>query len=189
LIPNPDRPTPVPLFGGAGFFFLRGTWDNEPDGNEFMRKPRWSSAAAWTALVLLSSCVRLVPRTAPEPPAVVLDRHLLCATVERTKDWVEAAADRNIFLLGRDEAVYSVLFFVEIRGAHTVVWKWYDPSGQLVIASDPVAVGAADRVFDRYVAWDRKPLAAENKPGFWTVAVFIDERLAGTREFEVKGRS
>jgi hypothetical protein len=50
-------------------------------------------------------------------------------------------------------------------------------------------VGAADRVFDRYVAWDRKPLAEDNAAGLWTVVVFIDDRLAGTREFEVKGRS
>jgi len=159
-----------------------------------MRKPqivsgsrRLGSAAAWAALVLLSSCVRIMPRTVSEPPAVVLDRHLLCAAIERTEDWVDASVDRNIFLLGRDEAVYSVLFFEEIRGAHTIVWKWYDPAGQLVVASDPVAVGAEGRVFDRYVAWDRKPLAEENKPGFWTVAVFIDERLAGTREFELRG--
>jgi len=150
---------------------------------------RLGSAAAGTALVLLSSCVRLVPRTVSEPPAVILDRHQLCASVERTDDWVEASADRNIFLLGRDEAVYSVLFFGEIRGAHTVAWKWYDPAGKLVVASDPVAVGAVDRVFDRYVAWDRKPFGEENKPGFWTVAIFIDDRLTGTREFELKGQS
>jgi hypothetical protein len=150
---------------------------------------RLGSAAAGTVLVLLSSCVRLVPRAVSEPPAVVLDRHQLCASVERTDDWVEASADRNIFLLGRDEAVYSVLFFREIRGTHTVFWKWYDPAGKLVVASDPVAVGAADRVFDRYVAWDRKPLAEDNAAGLWTVVVFIDDRLAGTREFELKRQS
>jgi hypothetical protein len=150
---------------------------------------RLGSAAACATFVLLSSCVRLVPRTAVESPAVILDRHQLCASVERTADWVAASADRRLFLLGRDAAVYSVLFFGEIRGAHTVVWKWYDPAGKLVVASDPVAVGAVDRVFDRYVAWDRKPLAEDNAAGLWTVVVFIDDRLAGTREFELKGRS
>ena len=62
----------------------------------------------------------------------------------------------------------------------------YDPAGRLARISDPVAVGEAEAEYDRFLAWDEFPVSAVSPLGRWTVALFIDERFAGSKEFELR---
>jgi hypothetical protein len=142
--------------------------------------------AGLVVIAVAAACIRLAPKTGVDPPAAVLDRHVLCGEVIRSGDEAEPSAEKNVFLKGKDEAVCSVLIWKELRGIHTLAWKWFDPSGRLYRASEPIVVGADGRVFDRYIAWDKILIFEEKDAGRWLVAVYLDGRLTGTKEFEVK---
>jgi len=135
------------------------------------------------------SCVRLAPQTIAELPAAVSDRSVLCADVIRTDDWADLALVGTTFSKSRDTSVCSVLVFKPLRGRHRLAWKWYDPSGRIVRESDAVGIGEEGTEFDRYISWDRLSLAADMTGGRWTVAYFIDDRFAGSREFDLTNDS
>jgi len=137
----------------------------------------------------VAACVRLAPQTAPEIPAVVLDRAVLCADVIRTADWADLALVGTAFDKKKDATVCSVLSFKSLSGRHRIAWKWYDPSSRLARESDAVGIGEEGMEFDRYISWDRFPLSADAPAGRWTVAFFIDDRLAGSKEFDLTDES
>jgi hypothetical protein len=135
------------------------------------------------------SCVRLAPQTTAELPAVVLDRSVLCADVIRTDDWADLAHVGTVFIKGRDASVCSVLVFKPLSGRHRLAWKWYDPSGRIARESDVTGIGEEGTEYDRYICWDRLPVSAETAAGRWTVAYFIDDGFAGSREFDITNES
>ena len=132
------------------------------------------------------ACVRLAPKTDALPPAAVPNRFELCASVRRTADWADLSLVGNIFSRDRDKTVCAVIDFKSLRGPHRLVWKWYDPAGRLARTSDPVLVGEEGYEYDRFLAWDEFPVSAGTACGRWTVALFIDERFAGAKEYEMK---
>jgi hypothetical protein len=148
-------------------------------------KPVLRMAAVAAAALAAAGCLRILPKDRAELPAAAIYRHILCAAVEIRGDWAEPGPDAPSFQIGRDTAVHSFLELRDLRGRHELQWKWYDPAGRLLRSSDPVAVGEEDRTFARYIAWDRLRLDSDREPGMWTVAVFTDDRLAGSRNFEV----
>lgn len=145
------------------------------------------TAALIAAALTAAGCLRILPKDRPELPAAVLHRHVLCAAVEVRGDWAEPGKDASSFRVGTDPAVHSFLELRDLRGRHELHWKWYDPARALIRSSDPVAVGEEGKTFGRYIAWDRILLHRDREPGMWTVAVFVDDRLAASRTFEVRG--
>ncbi len=143
-------------------------------------------AAVLVFLASSAACVRLAPNVDAFPPAAVPDRFILCAQVTRTADWADFSLVGESFVRERDAAVCAVIDFRALRGAHRLVWKWYDPAGRLARISDPVAVGEPEAEYDRFLAWDEFPVSADSPLGRWTVALFIDERFAGSKEFELR---
>ena len=167
---------------GKGFPLKDVPWDNTAwpdlrpsDPDSFWRLPRLSLA-----------CVRLAPKTDALPPAAVPNRFELCASVRRTADWADLSLVGNVFIRDRDTTVCAVIDFKSLRGAHRLVWKWYDPAGRLARTSDPVLVGEEGYEYDRFLAWDEFPVSSATACGRWTVALFIDERFAGSKEYEMK---
>jgi hypothetical protein len=144
--------------------------------------------ALLTAALLAASsgCVRILPKDRPEPPAAVVDSHILCAAVTPRGGWADPGPDASSFSRGAEAAVHSFLELRGVRGRHAAAWRWYGPSGLLVRASDPVDVGEEGRTYARYIAWDKMALHEGREPGAWTVAVLIDGRLAASRSFEVR---
>jgi hypothetical protein len=144
------------------------------------------TAALAAAALAAAGCFRILPKDRAGLPAAAIYRHVLCATVEVRGDWAEPSPDVPSFQIGRHEAVHSFLELRDLRGRHEVQWKWYDPARRLFRSSEPVAVGQEGQTFARYIAWDRLRLDSDREPGMWTVAVFTDDRLAGSRTFEVR---
>ena len=144
------------------------------------------TAVLTAAALAAAGCLRIMPKDRAEPPAAAIHRHVLCSAVEVRGDWAEPGPDAPSFQIGRDEAAHSFLELRELRGRHALQWKWYDPARRLDRSSDPVAVGAEGQTFARYIAWDRLRLDSDREPGLWTVAVFVDGRLAGSRTLEVR---
>jgi hypothetical protein len=136
-------------------------------------------------LATAGACVRLAPKIEALPPAAVPERFVLCAQVTRTADWADLSLVGDAFVRDRDPAVCAVVDFRALRGAHRLTWKWYDPSGSLARISDPVAAGEEGFEYDRFLAWDEFPVTAETPIGRWTVALFVDDRFAGAKEFEM----
>ena len=134
---------------------------------------------------LAAACVRFVP-TALEGPAVVFDRIVFSAGLDQKDGWAKPAGEKRRFDKGTDPNVYAFLGFGELRGVHTLSWKWYDPSRQLYRTTDPIDIGEAGKVFERYIAWDVIVVLDDKPNGIWTVAVFMDGRLIGSNDFEIK---
>lgn len=145
---------------------------------------RFLFLAAWPAALV--SCIRLAPKIETLPPAAVPDRFILCAKVTRTADWADFSLVGGSFIRGRDETICAVVDFRALRGAHRLVWKWYDPEGKLARASDRILVGEDGSEFERFLAWDEFPVSGAMPLGRWAVALFIDDRFAGSREFQWK---
>jgi hypothetical protein len=137
-------------------------------------------AALWAA-----ACIRLVPPPVERPPAV-LERLILCATVTPRDGWAEPSTGKAVFRKGEDANVFSFLAFKDLVGEHALVWKWFGPAGALYRATDPIAVGAAGRAFDTYIAWDRIYVSDDKADGKWTAAVFLDGALLAVKTFEIK---
>ncbi len=153
-----------------------------------MRVSCLSPALLPVIIFLLGSgaCIRLLPAPNVEEPSAAVDRHILCAAVEVKSDGARPGPEQSRFGKGRDEAVYSFLGFRYLRGIHAVSWKWYDPSRSLIRSTDPISIGGEGMLFDSYIAWDRIPVHDEREAGIWTVAVFVDNLLAGSRTFEIR---
>ena len=134
---------------------------------------------------LAVSCVRFVP-PALEDPAVVFDRIVFSSGLNQKADWAGPVGEKRRFEKGSDPNVYAFLSFGELRGAHTLSWKWYDPSRRLYRTTDPIDIGEAGKVFERYIAWDVIFVSDDKPNGLWTVAVFMDGRLIGSNDFEIK---
>lgn len=137
------------------------------------------------SVILAAACVRFVP-TALEGPAVVFDRIVFSAGLDQKDGWAEPVGEKTRFEKGTDPNVYAFLIFGELRGAHTLSWKWYDSSRKLYRTTDPIDIGEAGKVFERYIAWDVIFVSDEKPNGLWTVAVFMDGRLIGSKEYEIK---
>ena len=138
------------------------------------------------AAMMAGACIRLAPRTAVEKPTAVIDRHVFAAEVAKSGEWAEPRGEKNVFVKGADAAVFSFLSLKDLEGEHTLAWKWYDPSGRLYRAPDPIAVGRPGQLFARYIAWDEIRVFEEKDSGRWTVAIFLDGALALTAGFEIR---
>jgi hypothetical protein len=170
-----------------GAFFVFDPLDGpEVGGYKVAMKRVVRTAALTVAALTAAGCLRIMPRDRTEPPAAAIHRHVLCSAVEVRGDWAEPGLDTTSFQIGRDEAAHSFLELRELRGCHALQWKWYGPARRLYRSSDPVAVGAEGQTFARYIAWDRLRLDSDCERGLWTVAVFVDGRLAGSRSLEVR---
>jgi hypothetical protein len=131
------------------------------------------------------SCVRFVP-TALEDPPVMFNKIVFSAGLDQKSGWAEPVGVKTRFEKGTDPSVYSFLSFGELRGGHTLRWRWYDPGRKLFRLTDPIDIGEEGKVFERYIAWDVISLSADKSDGVWTIAVFLDDRLIASGEFEIK---
>jgi hypothetical protein len=143
-------------------------------------------ALALVPALLFSSCAIRFKYPDLEEPEAVCERMVCCGSIEEKSGWAESVDEKTAFAKGTDPAVYSFVSFKELRGAHTLSWKWYDPSRRLYRATDPIGIGGRERAFDRYIAWDKIAVSDDKENGSWTVAVFLDDRLLVSREFEIK---
>jgi hypothetical protein len=137
------------------------------------------------SVILAAACVRFAP-PALEDPAVVFDRIVFSSGLNQKADWAGPVGEKRRFEKGSDPNVYAFLSFGELRGAHTLSWKWYDPSRRLYRTTDLIDIGEAGKVFERYIAWDVIFVSDDKPNGLWTVAVFMDGRLIGSNDFEIK---
>jgi len=135
--------------------------------------------------LLTTSCVRFVS-TPLEEPAVVFNKLVFSAGLDQKAGWAEPVSAKTRFEKGADAGVYSFLSFGELRGAHTLRWRWYDPGRKLFRLTDPIDIGEEGKVFERYIAWDVVSLSADKPAGVWIVAVYLDDQLIASGEFEIK---
>jgi len=137
------------------------------------------------AVILAAACIRFTLPALDEPSAV-LERAVFCSSLDQKDDWAEPAGEKAIFKKGTDANVYSFLELRDLRGAHMLLWKWYDPSRRLYRETEGIAVGEGGKIFDRYIAWDLINVSEGKGNGVWTVAVFMDGTFFTSKEFEIK---
>ncbi len=147
---------------------------------------RWAALAALSAL-FAAGCVKFKPPDLDEP-AAVLERFVFCAAVEQKEDWAEPGPPRASFTAAEDGQVFAFVAFSDLRGPHTLSWKWYGPGRKLERAPEAIRIGEEGKAFDSYIAWDAIAVTPERACGTWTVAVFLDEALLTAKCFEIKER-
>lgn len=133
----------------------------------------------------MPGCFRLGQLSLDEP-TVVLERLVFCASLDQKNGWAEPVGDRALFIKGVDSNVYSFLNLRDLRGLHSLFWKWYAPSRRLYRVTDKIAVGKVGKIFERYIAWDLINVSEDKEIGTWTVAVFIDDKMITVKDFEIK---
>lgn len=136
--------------------------------------------------LLFSSCAIRFKFPELVEPAAALERMVCCGAIEQKDDWAACVDEKSVFVKGTDPGVYSFVSFRELRGAHTLSWKWYDPSRRLYRATDPIEIGGENIAYETYIAWDRIAVSDDKENGRWTVAVYIDGGLLAAGEFEIK---
>ena len=133
----------------------------------------------------MEACIRFRP-TALEEPTALLARAVLCNRVDAQNGWAEPSPNQKVFTKGKDNHVFYFLELRDIGGVHTLFWKWYDPSRKLFRAAEKISIGENGKVFEKYIAWDQISVTEEKENGVWTVAVFLDDKLFASREFEIR---
>ncbi len=136
-------------------------------------------------LLVVSGCVKFKPPALDEP-AAVLERFLFCASVEQKEDWAEPGPGKTVFTADADGQVFAFIGFTDLRGAHTLSWKWYGPSQKLERAPEAIRIGEEGKSYESYIAWDAIALTPDRAPGIWTVAVFLDEGCLAAKSFEIR---
>ncbi|MFB0566358.1 MAG: hypothetical protein ACETWK_11875 [Candidatus Aminicenantaceae bacterium] len=101
-------------------------------------------------------------------------------------NWANPADEKVVFIKGEDPRIYSFLSFKNVREEHFLVWKWYDPNNKVYRLTDEIKIGKGNQYFEKFIAWDNIFLFEEKDKGKWKVAIFLDEVLLDTIEFEVK---
>jgi len=150
-------------------------------------RKRFGRSSALTALLLLlaAGCVKFKPPALDEP-AAVLERFLFCSSVEQKEDWAEPGPSKITFTAESEGQVFAFVGFTDLRGAHTLSWKWYGPTRKLERAPQAIRIGEEGKSYESYIAWDAIAVTPDRAPGMWTVAVFLDEEFLTAKGFEIR---
>jgi hypothetical protein len=88
-----------------------------------------------------------------------------------------------------DNAVFAHVRFANISGKHNVQWKWYGPDGYLYYATDKYPIGTAKGKYaEEATTWHKisiKDDKAEQYPGEWKVAIYLDGELIASNKFDI----
>jgi hypothetical protein len=171
-----------------GFLFgrrMRGR-SRPPEKRSRGRSTRAATRSALSLVIVLSaSCVKFTPPALDEP-AAVLERFLICSSLEQTGDWAEPGPPQSVFQAGDDGQAFAFVGFIDLVGPHTLSWKWYDPSRRLYRAPDAIRIGEEGKSYESYIAWDTISVTRDKAAGVWTVAVFMDEEFLAAKSFEIR---
>ncbi len=121
-----------------------------------------------------------------EGPEVFLDRAVLCRQVDARGKWAEPSAEQGVFIIEKDDKVCYYIELRDIRGEHDLRWDWYDHSKKLIRTTEKIVIGVKGKLYKEYIAWDQFAIIDESNAGFWTVAVFLDNKLLSSRDFEIR---
>ena len=94
---------------------------------------------------------------------------------------------RNSFSV-KDSRIYFWLMLDSYQYAHTAVWEWCTPDGEVfdtVVVELPSAESRGGEIMEDMTLWSWLPVTAiENEEkGIWLVKFFIDDRLVLARQF------
>ena len=134
----------------------------------------------------ITACFQLKPDKPIDLPSTVLERAVLCGKITVKEDWADPSDEKSVFIKGQDTRIYSFLSFKNVREEHSLVWKWYDPYNRVYRSTDKIKIGKGKKHFEKYIAWDNIFLFQEKEVGKWRVAIFLDDVLLETIEFEIK---
>jgi len=88
-----------------------------------------------------------------------------------------------------DEQVAAMLTFENLSGSHDIRWEWVDPDNQVYISTDNYPLEAAKGKYLPKVTVSHhisiKDEAAAQTPGQWSVNIFVDDEMIGSKSFFV----
>ncbi|MBI2565614.1 MAG: hypothetical protein HYV63_01100 [Candidatus Schekmanbacteria bacterium] len=128
------------------------------------------------------------PTAAPAAPQRDFEVSAVILAPDILGDGSLAPKDRTRFG-SRDPQVVCWLRAAPVTRAHTVSWKWYEPSGSLYAESAPLAVSASGAARDWAAVWHSLAVSGERAsaiPGDWQVVVLVDGAVAAQKAFNLQ---
>lgn len=146
-----------------------------------------ASARALAVLPLslaLASCVSFKVR-APSPNDNHLELIEICRGVKET-DGILAPQEPCAEFTGGDSPVYCLIRVRNVSGTVELRWKWYAPDGKLSRDTGGVSVSETQMELYSVTAYDvLRADGGTRARGEWTVAVFVNDVLAGLSKFRI----
>jgi hypothetical protein len=121
-----------------------------------------------------------------EEPMLFFESSILCNNVDIQNGWAQCSSEQTVFTRGKDNQVICFLNLKDLKGIHSVIWKWYEPSRRLSRLTRKIPLGDKEKIYEKYIAWDKINISNEKKLGIWSVAIFLDDEILTAREFEIR---
>ncbi len=123
-----------------------------------------------------------------KPPKVLFEDAAMTRDVSRSRTSSDPQEVTDIFSSDDPQAVMWVKLG-DVAGRHTLRWEWYDPEGLLYQCTEAVSINNDGKARPYITSWHKiaiKDEKAASLPGTWQVKVFLDDKLAANKSFEIK---
>ena len=149
------------------------------------RKAVSSRICVLILLWLGSGCISFKIDPLPEPEREIREI-TLCAEINETRELLQPGEETVEFREGRD-TVFCFLYLAEVAETLTLQWRWYSPDRALFRESQEVRVNEEATYLEAVTAYDKiDPGSLVERPGEWSVAVFVNRVFLGRRQFLVR---
>ena len=136
----------------------------------------------------LASCLSFKVK-APTPEGNHLELFEICRGVTETRETLAPDEPCTEFT-EKDSRIYGFIKVRNAAGGIELRWKWYSPDKKLWKDTGEIAVSEGTEGLYSITAYDFLRTDDENIPqGEWTVAVFVNNVLAGRKTFRIVGSS
>lgn len=116
-----------------------------------------------------------------------LDGFALARDIEKAQGTVSPKGETSSFTSHDRQAVMWVKLG-ELSGSQTLRWEWYDPEGNLYLASDDFEINKSGDYRHYAISWHKIALKGEkagNMQGRWLAKILLNGNVIATKDFEV----
>ena len=139
-------------------------------------------------IFVLAGCASSMTNQSYKPPKVLFEDSAMARDVNRSRTSSDPQEVTDIFSSDDPQAVMWIKLG-DVAGRHTLRWEWYDPEGMLYQCTEAVSINNDGRARPYITSWHKiaiKDEKAASLPGTWQVKVFLDDKLAANKSFEIK---
>ena len=120
------------------------------------------------------------------PPENQIDTFCLCKKIEESGDLLKAVDFQSEFIY-EDEKILCFIKLKNVTKEISIMWKWYSPKEELFKDTGEIKVNQDGEYLEAVTAYDELIIEpGKTIPGQWIVVFFLNGKLIGKREFQIK---
>lgn len=142
----------------------------------------------FSAALVFSGCAGTQEMSSAARPEIRLETATLAKGITKGLEGSNPSEGTELFTSDDPQAVMWVRLG-ELYGEHKLKWEWYDPNGNLYLATGNYKINSDGRYRKSNTSWHRiaiKDEKAATLPGRWTVKVALDDKSVIAKAFEIK---